>query len=77
MSKNETNKAGENRPKGKRSCPRKASLQAEELTREEIKQRAYVLFLARGSAHGHDLEDWLQAERELREGHKIGKDRSG
>jgi hypothetical protein len=32
---------------------------------EEIARRAYELFLARGGAHGHDLEDWFQAEREL------------
>ena len=27
---------------------------------------AYALYLARGAEHGHDVEDWLQAERELR-----------
>ena len=27
--------------------------------------RAYELFLARGAQHGRDLDDWLQAEREL------------
>jgi hypothetical protein len=32
---------------------------------EAIARRAYELFLARGSEHGHDLQDWLQAEREL------------
>ncbi|MBZ5560446.1 MAG: DUF2934 domain-containing protein [Acidobacteriia bacterium] len=32
----------------------------------EIARRAYDLYLARGCAHGHDVEDWLQAERELR-----------
>jgi hypothetical protein len=34
---------------------------------EAIALRAYELFLARGSQHGRDLEDWLQAERELLE----------
>jgi hypothetical protein len=29
--------------------------------------RAYELHLARGCEHGHDVEDWLQAEQELRE----------
>ena len=33
---------------------------------EEIARRAYELFLARGSEHGRDLDDWLRAERELR-----------
>ena len=32
----------------------------------EIARRAYALFQARGGEHGHDIEDWLQAERELR-----------
>ena len=32
---------------------------------EAIARRAYELFLERGGEHGHDLEDWLQAEREL------------
>jgi len=31
-----------------------------------IAQRAYDLFLKRGCEHGHDIEDWLQAEQELR-----------
>lgn len=35
--------------------------------REDIEQRAYELYLARGAMDGHALEDWLQAERELRE----------
>jgi len=31
----------------------------------EIRCRAYELYLARGAQPGHELEDWLQAEREL------------
>ena len=30
-----------------------------------ISQRAYELFEARGREHGHDREDWLQAEAEI------------
>ena len=30
-------------------------------------RRAYELYLAREREHGHDGEDWFQAERELRE----------
>jgi hypothetical protein len=36
------------------------------MTDSDIARRAYDLYLARGCAHGHDVEDWLQAERELR-----------
>jgi Protein of unknown function (DUF2934) len=34
-------------------------------THQEIAKRAHELYLARGSAHGRDREDWIQAEREL------------
>lgn len=33
---------------------------------EEISQVAYELFERRGFVHGHDLEDWLEAERIVR-----------
>ena len=33
----------------------------------DIARRAYELYLARGCDAGHDVEDWLQAERELQE----------
>jgi len=32
---------------------------------DEIAQRAYELFLQRGSVPGHEFDDWLQAEAEL------------
>ena len=35
-------------------------------TDEEIGQRAYEIFQARGGADGQAIDDWLQAERELR-----------
>jgi len=34
---------------------------------EQIRQRAYELFSARGRADGKELDDWLTAERELTE----------
>jgi hypothetical protein len=37
-----------------------------EPTVEEIRQRAYELYLFRGDRSGDALEDWLEAERELR-----------
>ena len=37
------------------------------MTEHDIARRAYELYLARDGEHGHDLYDWLQAERELRE----------
>jgi len=32
-----------------------------------IQQRAYMLFEAGGYDHGHDLEHWLEAERQIRD----------
>ena len=32
---------------------------------EQIRQRAYELYEARGRGEGHDLDDWLQAEAEV------------
>lgn len=32
----------------------------------DIARRAYQLYEERGGGHGHDVDDWLQAERELR-----------
>jgi hypothetical protein len=36
-------------------------------TSEEIHSRAYQIYMERGAADGSDLEDWLQAERELQQ----------
>jgi hypothetical protein len=41
---------------------------AASVTESEIAARAFELYCARGCEDGHDLEDWLQAERELRQG---------
>jgi hypothetical protein len=32
---------------------------------QEIRHRAYEIYLERGAQLGHDLDDWLQAEGEL------------
>jgi hypothetical protein len=39
---------------------------------EEIQRRAYCIHVERGGQHGCDLDDWLQAERELTEEHRGG-----
>jgi hypothetical protein len=41
-------------------------------TDDEIQLRAYRIYLDRGGQRGYDLEDWLQAERELAEGRCMG-----
>jgi DUF2934 family protein len=32
---------------------------------DSVARRAFELFLERGAVHGHDLDDWLLAERQL------------
>jgi hypothetical protein len=34
-------------------------------SRDAIAQRAYEIYLERGSEPGHELEDWTRAEQEL------------
>jgi hypothetical protein len=36
------------------------------VTDHDVARRAFEIFCARGAQDGHDVEDWLQAERELR-----------
>jgi len=45
-----------------KSLPNRSAL----VTHSDVARRAYDLYLARDCAHGHDVEDWLQAERTLR-----------
>jgi hypothetical protein len=36
------------------------------ITHEDIARRSYTIYENRNREDGHDLDDWLQAERELR-----------
>jgi hypothetical protein len=54
--------------KGKRSKPTVAIQRERNWPPvEAIQERAYELYVNRGKQPGHELEDWLQAERELKE----------
>ena len=46
-----------------------------EPTLAEIRERAFEIHIERGGIHGCDLDDWLQAERELQE--KLNKSNDG
>jgi hypothetical protein len=35
------------------------------VSHDEISHRAYEIYLERGADSGHELDDWLRAEREL------------
>ena len=43
-----------------------ARAHAQPSTEEQIRERAYYLYLKRGGGAGNALGDWLRAERELR-----------
>lgn len=49
-------------PKEKNEAPDSGD---QEPTEELIRLRAYKLFEDRGYEHGHDVDDWLQAEVEI------------
>jgi DUF2934 family protein len=38
-----------------------------EPSREEIARQAHELYVQRGGEHGKDVEDWVRAEKELRD----------
>ena len=42
----------------------------QDLTYDDIAARAYDLWVRRGHAHGSDFDDWLEAERQVREGRR-------
>jgi hypothetical protein len=46
-------------------APATARTASATLSAQEVAQRAFELYCARGQQDGFDLEDWLQAEREL------------
>jgi hypothetical protein len=40
---------------------------------EEIAAEAYAIYMANGANHGNDVNDWLEAERRLRERPRAGQ----
>ena len=57
-------KAKESAPKSVKVTSQKVSV-ASAPTFEQIAQRSYEIYLARGAQPGHEVEDWLAAEAEL------------
>ena len=43
--------------------PRRGPRASSEKGREMIVKKAYELYEKRGKEHGHDLDDWLDAEK--------------
>lgn len=57
----------EAKPRTRRAPVRTAQVTTEQAAPSpgEIAQRAYELYLERGGNHGRDIDDWLEAERQL------------
>jgi hypothetical protein len=54
-------------PQQQAPTPRRSDPQVRnKVAHEEVQRLAYHIYLSRGGQEGHELEDWLQAERELR-----------
>jgi Protein of unknown function (DUF2934) len=46
---------------------------ANKTLQSQIQDRAYALYEQRGRSDGHDWEDWIQAEQEVRDKYGLGK----
>ena len=54
--------------------PEMAEKKHDEPSPQEIRQRAFEIHIERGGIYGCDLDDWLQAERELKEKYSTSSD---
>lgn len=54
--------------RSERNAPTLKPVEAPGPSEDEIRRRAYEIYIERGGRAGQDVGDWLQAERELREG---------
>ena len=53
------------------SAPRTLNERVVKVTERDVANRAFELYCERGRQDGHDADDWLQAERELRDAASI------
>lgn len=58
--------------KVRKTATKKKALSGLDLV-EQVRQRAYELYLQRGRKSGFEMADWLQAEKELRMKKGAGK----
>ena len=49
----------------------------EPMLEHAIRNRAYELYVQRGRAHGHAVDDWLNAEGEIVDGHSSSDSNPG
>jgi Protein of unknown function (DUF2934) len=53
--------------KPRRSSTKKPNGNGSSVSADQVAKRAYEIFQSRGGYHGADLDDWLEAERELKQ----------
>lgn len=62
-------KTTNNKTTAKKTTARKTTTRAKRVTvvpdQGQVRQRAFEIYKRRGGEPGHELEDWLQAEKEL------------
>ena len=51
--------------KSAKPAPVAASATRVHASQDRIRERAFEMFEMRGSSHGHDMQDWLHAERQI------------
>jgi hypothetical protein len=53
--------------KPRRASTRKPGGNGSSVSEDQVAKRAYEIFESRGGRHGADLDDWLEAERQLKQ----------
>jgi len=48
-----------------KSAPVATSAPRIQASQDRIKERAFEIYEKRGGEHGHDMQDWLHAERQI------------
>ena len=55
------------KPRSNQKTQQESANPTQQLDMERIQERAHQLYMDRGQEPGHELDDWLQAEREVAE----------
>ena len=61
-----TTKPKTDRRKSAKPALADSQMNGTDISEAEIARRAFEVYCSRGGQHGRDVDDWLQAERELR-----------
>lgn len=62
-----SNKKGDSKANVRNGAPVDEMESQESMQHQLIERRAYELFLQRGGQSGQDLEDWFEAERQIKD----------